>query len=261
MIEILESPDHLVAMKISGSITAEDIDRAYKATEGALKNSERVSFFAEIEDSFSFTIEGLLKDLWEAIRHIGQMSKYYRAAVVTDKGWIGAASRLEGLVFSNIDVRVFTPDERAKAFGWASDTPPVPEVPEPPQPSLRILHTNSQYVIAWEIDGRIREQDIKTAVEHMKPRFEEQGKINALVRIKNYGGFDLLAVLDDDLIKLKLKATSKIEKYAVVGGASWMRNFLELMNTVTSTEIKVFEANEEDRAWEWVGAQQAALPE
>ncbi|QYO65552.1 STAS/SEC14 domain-containing protein [Leptolyngbya sp. 7M] len=261
MIEILESPDHLVAMKISGSITAEDIDRAYKATEGALKNSDRVSFFAEIGDSLSFTIEGLLKDLWEAVGHIGQMSKYYRAAVVTDKSWIGAAARLEGLVFSNIDVRVFTPNERAKAFGWASATPPALKAPEPPQPSIHLLHTNSSNVIAWEIDGRIREQDIKTAVEHIKPLFEKEGKINALVRIKNYGGFDLLAVLDDDLIKLKFKSASKIEKYAIVGGAPWMRNFLELMNGVVATEIKVFDTYEEERAWEWVGAQQAALPE
>jgi len=51
MIEILESPKHLVAMKISGKITAEDIEKAYKAGNEALKVSERVSFFAEITDS------------------------------------------------------------------------------------------------------------------------------------------------------------------------------------------------------------------
>ena len=35
MIEILESPKHLIAMKIAGSVTAEDIDKAYKATDEA----------------------------------------------------------------------------------------------------------------------------------------------------------------------------------------------------------------------------------
>ncbi|MBK9165764.1 MAG: STAS/SEC14 domain-containing protein [Acidobacteria bacterium] len=261
MIEILESSKHLVAMKISGSITAEDIERAYKATEDALKENQRVSFFTEIEDSMSLTLEGLLKDLWEAVGQIGKISRYYRAAVVTDKGWIGAAARIEGLVFSNVDVRVFPPAERGKALDWASGPPPAVTEPEPPKPSIHILHTNSPNVIAWEVDGRIRDQDIKTAVEHMKPLFEKEGNINVLARMKNYGGFDLLAVLDDDLIKLKFKAASKIEKYAVVGGAPWMRNFLELMNAVISTDIKVFDSNEEERAWEWVGAQQAALPE
>jgi len=45
MIEILESPKHLIAMKISGKITAEDIEKAYSATRDALKDNERVSFF------------------------------------------------------------------------------------------------------------------------------------------------------------------------------------------------------------------------
>ena len=87
MIEILESPKHLIAMKISGSVTAADIDKAYKATDEALKANERVSFFAEVDDSMGLTIEGALKDLWNGIGQLGRLGKYYRAAVVTDKGW------------------------------------------------------------------------------------------------------------------------------------------------------------------------------
>src|SRR4051794_35843120 len=114
MIEILESPKHLVAIKISGKITAEDIEKTYAATRDALKDSERVSFFAEITEKIGFTPEGLIKDLTEGIKHFGNLSKYYRAAVVTDKGWLGALARVEGLVFASIDVRVFAPVERDK---------------------------------------------------------------------------------------------------------------------------------------------------
>ena len=63
MIELLESPKHLVAVKISGKITADDIEKAYAAAREALKENERVSFFAEITESLAFTPEGLLKDL------------------------------------------------------------------------------------------------------------------------------------------------------------------------------------------------------
>src|SRR5690349_17877908 len=115
MIELLESPKHLVAVKISGKITADDIEKAYAAAREALKENERVSFFAEITGSLAFTPEGLLKDFAEGIKHLGSLSKYYRAAVVTDKGWLGALVRVEGLVFSSIDFRVFEPAERDKA--------------------------------------------------------------------------------------------------------------------------------------------------
>ena len=133
MIEILESPKHLVAMKISDSITAEDIDQAYKVTDEALKANELVSFFAEIDDSMGFTVEGLLKDLWKGLGQLGRLGKYYRAAVVTDKGWIATMARVEGLVFSSIDVRVFEPAERSKALAWASEAPePLPKPEDAP---------------------------------------------------------------------------------------------------------------------------------
>ena len=54
---------------------------------------------------------------------------------------------------------------------------------------------------------------------------------------------------------------SKIDKYAVIGPKPWIRNLLELFNPLVSTEIRTFDASEEDAAWEWVGARQALLSE
>lgn len=259
MIEILESPKHLVAMKISGSITAEDIEKAYKATNDALAENERVSFFAEVDDSMGFTVEGLLKDLWNGIGQLGRLGKYYRAAVVTDKGWIATMARVEGLVFSSIDVRVFDPAERNKALAWASEAPePLPK-PEEPSPSLHVLHTTNENVFAYEVNGRVREKDIKAAVEAMKPYLDREGKFNVLARMKDFGGFDLLATLDDELIKLKYKSISKVEKYAIIGAKPWMRNLMELIAPLFSTQIRFFDPEEEHSAWEWVGAEQALL--
>lgn len=259
MIEILESPKYLVAMKISGKITADDIEKAYTATRDALKENERVSFFAEINESLAFTAEGLVKDLIEGIKHIGSLSKYYRAAIVTDRGWLGALARVEGLVFSSIDVRVFEPAERNKAFSWASEKPsPLPK-PEEPAPSIHFLQTTNENVFAYEVNGRLRAKDIKRAVSEFKPYLERDGKVNVLGRLNDFNGFDLLAAFEDDLIKLKYRSLSKVDKYAIVGAKPWMRNFLELMAPMFSTKVRVFERSEEAAAWEWVGAQQALL--
>jgi len=261
MIEFINSAKHLVAMKLSGDLTADDIDNAYKATEKALKENNRVSFFAEIEPSATLTWEGIYKDLKEGIGQIGKLSRYYRAAVVTNKGWLGALARAEGLVFSSIDVRVFAPEERDKAFAWAAEQPePLPK-PAEPTASIHFLQTTDHNVFAYEINGRIREKDIKTAVKEVKPFFERDGKINVLARMKDFKGFDLSAVLDDDLVWMKYKALSKVGRYAVVGASNWVRNLLELISPVFSVEIRVFDASEEEAAWEWVGARQALLAE
>ncbi len=261
MLEILDSPKHLLAIRLSGELTAADITRAYKATDKALKENGRLSFFADIDASMKFTVEGLAKDLVESINQWGKLKRYYRAAVVTDKSWLGALARVEGLVFCSIDVRVFGPDERDKAFAWASETPETLPEPAEPTPALHFIQTTSENVFAYEIDGRLREVDIKNAVREAKPYLEKEGKINVLARMKSFNGFDLLSVFDDDLIRLKLKAPSKIARYAVVGPKSWMRNLLELIDPLLKTEIRTFDASEEAAAWEWVGAQQALLTE
>jgi hypothetical protein len=259
MIEILDSAKHLVAMKLSGSLTADDITKAYRATEDALKGNERISFFAEIDDSVGLTLEGVVKDVTEGIKRLGSFTKYYRAAVVTDNGWLGAMARVEGLVFSSIDVRVFPTSERNKAFAWASEAPePLPK-PEEPAASIHFLQTTNDKVFAYEVNGKLREKDIKAAVEQFKPYLEREGKINVLARMKDFGGFDLLSVFDDDLIKLKYKSLSKVDRYAVVGPSAWMRNLLELISPMFSAQVRVFDASEEQAAWEWVGAEQALL--
>jgi len=259
MIEILDSPKHLVAVKISGKITAEDIEKAWEATRETLKDNERVSFFAEITENLGFTPEGLIKDMTEGVKNFGKLSKYYRAAVVTDKGWLGALVRVEGLVFSSIDFRVFEPAERDKAFAWASETPlPLPK-PEEPAKSIHFLQTTNPNVFAYEVNGRVRSMDVKAVVNEFKPYLEKEGKVNVLAKLSDFNGFDLFAMIEDDLVKLKFKSLSKVDKYAVIGPKPWMRNLLELFYPLTSVKLRVFDKDEEAAAWEWVGAQQALL--
>ncbi len=259
MIEILESPKHLIAGKISGKLTASDIEKAYAAVREALKENERVSFFAEITDDLGFTAEGLIKDLTECVKNLGTLSKFYRVAVVTDKGWLGALARVEGLVFSSIDVRVFEPAERDKAFAWSSEKPaPLPKSEEPGT-SIHFLQTTNPNVFAYEINGRVRSKDVKAVVNQFKPYLEKEGKVNVLAKLSAFNGFDLFAMIEDDLVRTKFKSLSKVDKYAVIGPKPWMRNLLELFYPLTSVKLRVFDKDEEAAAWEWVGAQQALL--
>ncbi len=260
MIEILDSPKYLVAMHLTGSLTAEDVERAYKATDDALKSNDRISFFADIDDSVNLSCEGLLIDVMEGIGQIGKLKHYYRAAVVTDLTWLASIARVKGFVFSSVDVRVFEREDRDMAFAWASEEPEPLSKPAVP-PSLRLIHTTSEHVFAYEVDGPIGEKDIETAAKGLKDAFQGDRRINVLGRMKNWSGFDLFAVLNDDLFKMKYKSLSNVERYAVVGPKPWMRNFLELIDPLISPKIKIFDAAEESEAWEWVGAQQALLGE
>ncbi len=261
MLELQTSPEHLVAMKISGEITGDDVAKGSKAIEDALKNSDRVSIFVEVDSSAQYTLEGFIKDMIESVSKLGSYQRFYRVATVTDKGWMAAMARIEGLVFSSIDVRVFEPGDRDQAFVWASEKPePLPQ-PSTPLPAIHFIQTTNDKVFAYEVNGRIIEQDIENAVNEINLAFERHDKINVLVRMKDFGGFDLMAVLNDDLFRVKYKALSKVDRYAVVGPRPWMRNLLELVAPAFNVEICIFEASDEEAAWQWVGASQALLAE
>jgi hypothetical protein len=261
MLEILDSAKHLVAMKLTGSLTAADVEKAYKATNEALDSNERISFFADVDDSMSLTFEGLAKDLFEGISQIGQISRYYRAAVVTDKGWLGALARVEGLVFCSIDVRVFPKAEREKAFAWASETPQPRPKPAEPAPSIHFLQTTNENVFAYEVTGRLRANDVKATIKEFGTYLERDSKVSVLGKLGGFSGFDLFAILEDDLVRLKYRSLSKVDKYAIIDAKPWMRNFIELLAPLTSIKVRFFDADEEVQAWDWVGAQQALLPE
>jgi hypothetical protein len=107
----------------------------------------------------------------------------------------------------------------------------------------------------------VTEKDIEEAVKELKSKFERKEKVNILARMKNFKGFDLSALLNDDLYRVKYQSLSKVEKYAVVGAPTWMRNFLELIDPAFNLKIRVFDVEKENDAWEWVGASQALLAE
>ena len=254
MLEILKSPGHVVAMKISGELSGADVQRAYDALESALKSHDRVSFFAEVEESFEMSIDALIKDITNGLGQLGKLNRYYRAAVVTDKKWLATLARVEGLVFAWMQVRVFPTSEREAAFDWASEAPPPKPEPVTPPPAIKFIPTTRPKVIAYEVDGRITEKDIDLAVKTMNEAYGKAEKIRVLGRFTNFKGFDLLAVARQDLLSMKSQALRKVERYAVVGAPTWLRNFLELINPMFNTEIRVFDVDKETDAWEWLGA-------
>lgn len=255
MIEVLTSPPHVVALRISGRLTADDITVAYDATDAALRDHEHISFFAEVVQPVDFTVESIARDLMEGLRHRQQLSRYARAALVTDIGWMATLARVEGVAFSKIDVQVFTPEDRDEAFAWAASTAaPMAATTADTSSAFQVIPTTSDDVFAFEFDGRLTDHDVKTAVAAARPYLERDEKVNVLAVMREFGGVDMSALLNDDLIRMKLTAPKKIRRYAIVGATPWLRNLMELMDPHLSTEIRTFEPAEEAAAWEWVGA-------
>jgi SpoIIAA-like len=71
------------------------------------------------------TSRALVKDIGYGLSKLGELRRFWRAAVVTDQRWVRWIASLEGALFP-IEVRAFALADKDVAMAWASEGP-VPE--------------------------------------------------------------------------------------------------------------------------------------
>ncbi|WP_108445416.1 STAS/SEC14 domain-containing protein [Halomonas denitrificans] len=124
MLDLISHPaEHVVAMKASGVVTAQELQRAIDAVEAAKRAHPRVSLVVEIDGLRWLTLTALLKDLGYGLTQLGDLKHYHRAAVVTDQEWVKHLAHLEDRLFKDVEIRTFPPRDHAAAMAWAADLP------------------------------------------------------------------------------------------------------------------------------------------
>lgn len=126
-----------------------------------------------------------------------------------------------------------------------------------PLPAIRRIDTDRDDLCALEIVGRFTAADLENTYGLLEAAYDRHEKIDLLVRISDYEGFDWNAALDDSIISAKSKALRHIRKYAVVGGPAWMRLALGVFAPFLSIEMRHFPPQDEAAAWEWIGGKPA----
>jgi hypothetical protein len=120
MIEILPAPDHVVALRIAGTIGGEDVDRVVQMIEARLKSHPKLGVYVDIVELDDITADAASKDLRYGLAMIGEWHRFPREAVVTNKQWVRALASLAARLVPQVEVRAFAPDEREQALAWAS---------------------------------------------------------------------------------------------------------------------------------------------
>lgn len=121
-------------------------------------------------------------------------------------------------------------------------------------PAFRRIDTDNANVFGFEIAGHFTAADIENAYGLLDAAYQGHDKIDVLLRASGYDGFDWSALVDATTIKGKMKALQHIRRYALVGGPAWMGPMVGLLSPLTSIETRHFAAEDEAKAWEWLGA-------
>lgn len=121
MIEVIPSPENVVAFRVAGTVTADDYDKVIPTIEEKLSHYNEIGVLTDLSGFEDMTADALKRDLQYGLSKLGEFHRFKRAAVISDKQWIKAATDMAGALFPQIEARVFPEKEKSQAMSWVSD--------------------------------------------------------------------------------------------------------------------------------------------
>lgn len=121
MIQVLAAPGYVAAFHLAGTVTAGDYDRMLPRIEEKLERHEDIGVLADLTGLENMTGGAIVRDFQYGLGKLGQTHRFRRAAVISDKQWIKAATEMTDKLFPQIEARVFPEDEKDLAMRWVAD--------------------------------------------------------------------------------------------------------------------------------------------
>ncbi|MCW5958758.1 MAG: STAS/SEC14 domain-containing protein [Pyrinomonadaceae bacterium] len=113
-----EELPNLVAFRLSGTVSAEDIDQVADRLEKSFDSEEFVNLYVEIDNDLQESFGGISEQAKKGFSVIlPNLGKLRKAAVVSDKSWIQKITDFKDMFFS-MDMKAFPESESDGAFEW-----------------------------------------------------------------------------------------------------------------------------------------------
>ena len=118
MHEFIKSPADALALKISGTITGEDLDSIMDRTDAIMAKHDKIHVFVETSAIQGIQVSAMPHHMSRAFPLFGKLGRFGRVAVVADQSWMRVGTRLESALLPNVSYRVCKPGERDEALAW-----------------------------------------------------------------------------------------------------------------------------------------------
>lgn len=187
----------------------------------------------------------------EEIGHMGAFMKYIygldRIAIISDEEWIRTAARLESILLPGVEYQVYDDDEAETALAWILE-----EVDDPHLDAFQELELGDASIAAFQLAGRLDSAESARGLAMVEARLKEPECKALMMVIKSWHGFEAELLFDFGLMRSKLGLIDEIERYAIVGGPSWIGGTAQIMGALVKPEIRAFDDDEQDKALAWL---------
>ena len=120
MLEMIDSPDDVIALRVSRKITGGDLEIIMDRLDEVMTKHPKVHVFVETRSIDGIEISSLPSYMSRALPLFGKLDRFGRVAVVADQAWVRVGTRMESALLPNISYRTYLPKEREEALAWVA---------------------------------------------------------------------------------------------------------------------------------------------
>lgn len=115
---------------------------------------------------------------------------------------------------------------------------------------FEIIPSRDSSVIAVEVKGEATGADAKVVDQYAEEHYGQNEKFNVFAVIHELKGMTLEGLLKG--MKTDAKRWNQFRKFAVVSDKNWIETSAKAAAVLPGIEVKVFEKNQTDEAWDWL---------
>jgi hypothetical protein len=124
-----------------------------------------------------------------------------------------------------------------------------------PHKTIAEIPTGREAVIAFRISGEIDAEGMERMAQRMNDAFDRFKQVNMLLLFARSDGVTTGASVNFDGLKAQFRALRRVHRYAVVGAPDTAARMIDLFDKVLPVEARAFDLDEEQAAWQFVGAE------
>jgi len=114
-------------------------------------------------------------------------------------------------------------------------------------------------IFAFKATGKLTEEDYAKFLPELEKLIKENGKISLFVELEDFRGWEPKAAWED--MKFGEEHDDDFKRIAIVGDKPWMKWMVAIGNAFTDTEIRYFDRDHSQQAWDWLREADDAAPE
>ena len=123
MFEKMVAPDNVIAIRLSDTLTVDDVKHYKVLVEEKIAEHERFGICVDMSGINKIGVDALTEDAKVEFELLTHVTKFRRCAIVTDRSWIKTLANTFGHLIPLLEMKSFEGGECAAAIAWAADGP------------------------------------------------------------------------------------------------------------------------------------------